>query len=168
MIWLKLLGVFGWLKKAATALLGLVRAYPLQTALIASLCLAGWIWRGKQHALAELDAARATIADMTAKAKAARAQSVTIAKESDHAHETRLADNRTATVRYIERNRVQPQACVSAPAEGETAGPPEKPAAMPVMVEMPESDVKACGDLQTYAWSAYEWGQKLKAEGLAD
>lgn len=167
MIWLKLLGVFGWLKKAAGALLGLVRTYPLQCALIAAMCLAGWLWRGKQHAIADRDAARATIADMTAKAKAARQATVTIAKESDKAHEKRVTDNRSRTDRYIATRRLQPQACVSAPAEDQTTGPPEKPAAVS-FVAMSEQDVKACGDLQAYAESAYQWGQSMVKAGLAD
>ena len=53
-----LLGAAKWAREAAGALFGLIRTYPLLAALIASLCLSGWLWRGKQSALAERDAAR--------------------------------------------------------------------------------------------------------------
>lgn len=169
MIWLaKLLGLWGWLKQAAVSAFRWALGHPLQAACIGLVCLSVWQWRGIQRRDATIAQQTALIAEMQAKAKQARAQSVTIAKDSDDAHETRLADNRSGTVRYIERNRVRTQACVSAPAEGETAGSPEVAPELPVMVAVSEPDVKACGDLQAYAWSAYEWGQAQVKAGLAD
>ena len=47
---LKLLGIGKWLKEALSGLFDLIRQYPLQVALIASLCLSGWLWRGRQAA----------------------------------------------------------------------------------------------------------------------
>ena len=55
---LKLLGISAWIKKGAYALLCGIKRYPTHAALIASLCLSGWLWRGKQSAIAERDAAR--------------------------------------------------------------------------------------------------------------
>lgn len=164
---LKLVGIWGWLKQAAVGAFRWALAHPWQA--VAILAVAGLFWQ--QHRVERRDetiAARdATITDMTAKAKAARASSVTIAKESDKAHETRVADNRTATGKFIASNRVRSKACVSAPTEDQGAGPSQEPAPLP-FVAMSEPDVKTCGDLQSYAESAYEWAQKLKAAGLAD
>ena len=44
MIWLKLLGVLNWLKKALAALFRLAVAYPREAAIVALLCLSGWLW----------------------------------------------------------------------------------------------------------------------------
>ena len=52
---LKLLGIGKWLKEALSGFFGLICQYPLQAALIASLCLSGWLWRGRQAAIAERD-----------------------------------------------------------------------------------------------------------------
>jgi len=45
-IWLipKLLGVFGWLKKAADAAWGFAKRYPLQCALALAIVVCGWLW----------------------------------------------------------------------------------------------------------------------------
>lgn len=156
--------------KALERLLGLLKlalAHPWQAALILAVCGLFWQHRAIGQRDDTIAALNATIADMQAKAKQARATSVTIAKDSDDAHETRLADNRDRTTFYVERNRVRTQACVSAPAEGEAAGASESAAAVP-LVAMSEPDVKACGDLQAYAESAYQWGQAQVKAGLAD
>lgn len=76
---LKLLGIGKWLQEAATALFGLVRRYPLQAALIASLCLSGWLWRGRQAARA--DAARWEQAFTDQKAAYVKAQAEARAKQ---------------------------------------------------------------------------------------
>lgn len=97
MIWL--LSTLGWLRKAATALFDLARRYPLAAALIASLCLAGWLWHGKGNAMAERDAARAEIAAMveankvaTERAKEARAATEKLSKELADATDQHAAD----------------------------------------------------------------------------
>lgn len=167
MTWLAIKLFMGKALERLLGLFNLALAHPWQAACIALLCLSAWQYRGIQRRDDTIAALNATIADMQAKAKAARATSVTIAKDSDDAHETRLADNRSGTIRYIERNRVRTQACVSASAEGEAAGASENAPAVP-LVAMSEPDVKACGDLQAYAESAYQWGQAQVKAGLAD
>lgn len=156
--------------KALGRLLGLFKlalAHPWQAALIFAVCALFWQHRAIGQRDATIAARDALIADMQAKAKQARATSVTIAKDSDDAHETRLADNRSGTVRYIERHRLQPACGVSAPAENEAAGSPEVTPAVP-LVAVSEADVKACGDLQAYAESSYRWAQDLVNAELAD
>ena len=48
MLWL--LSALGFVRKALQAAFGFVTRYPMQAALIASLCLAGWLWwdRGRE------------------------------------------------------------------------------------------------------------------------
>lgn len=156
--------------KALERLLGLFKfalAHPWQAALILAVCALFWQHRAIGQRDGTIAQQTALIAEMQAKAKQARATSVTIAKDSDHAHETRLADNRDRTTVFIAANRVRPKGCVSAPAEGEAAGASESAPAVP-LVAVSEADVKACGDLQAYAESAYQWGQAQVKAGLAD
>jgi hypothetical protein len=57
MTWLAVKLFFGGalkrLTEALTALLGWIARYPWQAALIASMCLSGWLWRGRQAARVE-------------------------------------------------------------------------------------------------------------------
>jgi len=76
MILLRLLGLWRWLKQALGALLSLARRYPLQCALIASLCLSVWLWRG-------LNAERAKVSDLTALLVSERAAYVTAQAEAE-------------------------------------------------------------------------------------
>ena len=167
-ILLKLLGLWGWLKQAAVSAFRWALRHPWQAALILAVCALFWQHRAIGQRDAVITQQTALIAEMQAKAKQARAQSVTIAKESDDAHETRLADNRSGTVRYIERHRLQPACGVSAPAEREDPGLPEEAPAVPFMVAVSEPDVKACGDLHAYAWDAHLNAIKKIEAGLAD
>lgn len=171
MTWLGI--ALGWAGKGAGRVWELVRAYPLYCVLIALLALQTariegiHIWFvGFDGLKSELATARQTIKDMTAKAKAARASSVTIAKESDKAHETRVADNRSATVRYIDNHRVRPQACPATSEVEDTRLPEATPA--PAIVAVSEADVQICAANYSYALSAFEWAAKLREQGLAD
>lgn len=89
MLALRLLGLGSWLKNAALSAFGLIRAYPLQTALIVALVAAGWQWRGKQHALAELAAMQAAQVTATENqiavnhAPAAKSQAIAERSETD-------------------------------------------------------------------------------------
>lgn len=152
--------------KALGKAFDLVRRYPLQIALIVALiivCLQQSRLSSVRQALAN---SKATIADMQAKAKRARETSVTIAKESDQTHEKRLTETRSRTDAFIAANRVRTEA--SAKSADQATGAFEATAPVSIVVQMPETDVRACGDLEAYAWSSYEWAQKLKAAGLAD
>lgn len=182
MIWLKLLGLWGWLKKAAVALLGLVQRYPLQTALIASLCLSGWLWRGKQEAIAERDLARVQFADCLRVGQKAREAQIALnnqtkakyeaaAKEADHDHAKELADALDRTERWIAANRVRQAGgsgagVANAPAEGEVAGVHQEMPADAVLVGA--ADVRICTARSQDALSAYEFGQALIWAGVAE
>lgn len=175
MIWLKLLGVIGWLKKAMGALLGLVRSYPLQAALIASLCLSGWLWHGRQVQHRGWEAEKAgraadraayekasadNLAAQIAQVKALEAQSQKIAKEADNAYRIELADARRATDAYAVANRVRPEnghgsSAPGRPGEGNNPGVPDGLPAAPDMVAIRESDLQACTQAFVYALSAH-------------
>lgn len=181
MILLKLLGLWRWLKEAFSALLGIVRRYPLQTALIASLCLAGWMWQARNaerakvsdltaqimseraaYASAQAEAKRLAIAAKEAQEAIYRAK----AKDADNAYQLALANSRSAADRYAAANRVRPEtACCSpggtvAPAEVGSAGVSEKPAPDAIMVS--QADFNALNDAAIYAMAAHEWAKGLE------
>lgn len=161
MILLRLLGILKWLREGLTSLLGLVRRYPLHAALIASLCLAGWLWLGKTAAEGERDAeiagrkadwvlyeqaSAANRAAQIAQVKAIEAEYERQAKDAQHAYDIALQGARTATDRYIAANRVRAGGCVSpasAPGEGSNPGIPAELPADSGMVAIRETDLQA-------------------------
>ena len=184
MILLKLLGIGRWLKQAATALLGLIRRYPWQAALIAALCLAGWQYSGKQNALADLAAERLAHAE-TIKAgeqayaaqvalnKAAEAKSAAIAKETDDAHEKQLALANDRTERWITANRVHKDcasrtSATSSGAEGPVAESGDATSGQAELVAVPAADVRICTVNTLRLEAVRDWGIALKDAGLAE
>jgi hypothetical protein len=168
MTWLYLFG--GWLRKAATALFGLIARWPWQTALIASLCLSLWFLHGRQdarHELAEVIAAQKAAAGAQKRVNdAAQAHYERKANEADTRHDALVADVRTDTDRFIANRRVRPQdRTCQAPASpsSDDPGVHDEVSANPV-VAVSEPDVRACADAAAYAVSAYQWAQSLKGE----
>lgn len=178
----KLLGLWGWLKKAAVALLGLVQRYPLQAALIASLCLSGWLWRGKERALSERDAAKAETAQVIQAGKDALAAQIAMntqtkakyeaaAEKADHDHAIQLADAMSRTDRFIRAGGLRKAGGSGADrsgaaAEGEAAGVHQEMPADAVVVGA--ADVRICTARSQDALSAYEFGQALIRAGVAE
>lgn len=109
---LKLLGIGKWLKEALWRVVGLIRRYPLHTALIASLCLSGWLWRGKQSALAERDAAWAETVALQTKFKQAQKQAEAAQAKADLSNldgqlaENKKLDDNHANLENVRRNSV--------------------------------------------------------------
>lgn len=177
MLWL--LDTLGWLKKAAYAALCAFKRYPMQSALIASLCLSGWLWHGKGKALAERDAARAEVSAMIEASKQATALALKeraanqaafakLKKEADNGHSTALADADRRTADFI-RLRRQSGSCAAKadPAsEGASAGVPESAPAETVLVEA--SDVRACSTASIYADEAHKWARGLIEAGVGE
>ena len=178
----KLFGIWGRLKSAFSALLGVVGRYPWQSALIVALLALAWTWHGKSRAIGQRDAALAKVeqiihasdqarAAQIAVNKAAEDKSRQIAKDSDYAHAIELADARTAADRYIAANRVRPNGAyrpgpTSAPAQGDNPGVPDGlPAAGFVVVS--DSDVQACTVATSYAVAAHNQAMDKIAAGLA-
>lgn len=178
-----LLGAAKWAREAAGALFSLIGRYPLHAALIASLCISGWLWRGKQSALAERDAARAETAQVIKAGQQALAAQIKLhdetkaayaakAKEANDDYAKDLAAASTAADRYANANRVR-KVCVSRPSE--TSGPaednhsavPEVPAAE-TLVAITRADFDKCTALYPYANGAYKWGVVLREAGLGE
>lgn len=171
MIWL--LTALGWAKKALTALADLARRYPREAAIIALLCLCGWLWHGKTRAddrtRAIVAASERAEADMLAAIKAQQDGYNILAKEADREHTQALADAGNRTDRFIAANRVRPETCqpdrAAEASQGDAATAPQVTPADAVLVEA--ADVRACSAAAVYAQSSYEWAQGMVAKGLA-
>ena len=111
MFLLRLLGFASWLKNAALSALRLAGRYPWQAALIVALVAAGWQWRGKQHALAQLAAVNAaqTVAteNQIAVNHAPAAKSQAIAERSNADAPEYYARGRAAGLAYANAHRVR-------------------------------------------------------------
>ena len=181
---LKLLGITRWLKEALWRGAGLIGRYPLQAALIAPLFLAGWLWLGKQSALAERDAARAETAQVIKAGQQALAAQIKLhdetkaayaakAKEANDDYAKDLAAASTAADRYANANRVR-KVCVSRPsetsasAENSDPGISQIPATETELVAITRADFDKCTALYPYANGAYKHGQALISAGLAE
>jgi len=90
MTWL--LSVWGGVKR----LFRLALVYPWQAALIASLCLSGWLYMGKADALATIAKRDATIGQMTAASKIATAAQIELNKQ--------VTDKQTQIARLTDAN----------------------------------------------------------------
>lgn len=137
---LRLLGVWRTFKALAGLLWAYARQYPWQTALIISLCLSGWLWRGKAKAIEQRDAwhlafdkqkAAYIAAQREAEAKAIAAKLAQEAKDeqrrkdADNALKQDLADDRRRADVYAGRMRCQ--APRSAPSGANLSSAPEAP-----------------------------------------
>lgn len=180
-----LLGAAKWAREAAGACFGLVRAYPLHCALIVALCLSGWLYRGKQSALAERDAARDETAQVIKAGQQALAAQIKLhdetkaayaaaAKDADNEYTKDLAAANGAADRYAAANRVRGKACVgrasetSSPAENSDPVISESAPAETELVAITRADFDKCTALYPYANGAYKWGVVLREAGLAE
>ena len=115
MFLLRLLGFASWLKNAALSAFRFAGRYPWQAALIVALVAAGWQWRGKQHALAQLAAMEAaqTVAteNQIAVNHAPAAKSQAIAERSNADAPEYYARGRAAGLAYANAHRVRTEAC---------------------------------------------------------
>ena len=161
MIWLQLLGVFGWLKKAALSVFSAAVRYPWQAALIVAVAASCWLWRGKQQALHDLSSAQAEIAlirqasDANRKAaedqvKRIQAQYDQSAQEAQHEYEANLAAARGGLSDYVRSHRLPRQAGSQCAATGTSEGKdsPVSPNVSPDpgMVAVRETDLQALVD----------------------
>jgi len=111
----KLLFGLGWLKNAALSAFRLAGRYPWQAALIVAVLAAGWQWRGKQQALAQLAAMEAaqTVAteNQIAVNHAPAAKSQAIAERSNADAPEYYARGRAAGLAYANAHRMRAEAC---------------------------------------------------------
>ena len=172
MTWI--IAALGMSRKAA----GAVGRYPLQCALAALLCIAGWqAWRISVVKQSLTTAIAARLADRAEYERAQRdAQAKAVAQRDAierqyrslaHDADANLARTRvdadTRLAAYVGRMRAK-AACVPssgtiAPAESGSAGVSQAAPADAVLVE----DLKACNGAAVYARAAFEW-----AKGLAE
>lgn len=178
MTWLFL----AWLRGRLQAFAGVAMRYPMQCALVALLCLSAWLWRGKEHALAERDEARAEIIAQADKFKAAqeaaRAQALAerealtaTYKELADAADLRLAKAKGSAAAYAATHRVR---------FGKDCGGATQPSGLPSpspddngpgdaadMVAISREDFDKLTDAALRAAANNAWGQSLVNEGLA-
>jgi len=173
---LRLLGIGKWLREAATGLLCLIRTYPLQAALIASMCLSGWLWHGKSKAIEQRDAwhfafdkqkAAYTAAQQEAEAKAIAAKQAQEAKDeqrrkdADNALKQDLADDSRRADVYAGRMRCQ--APRSAPSGANLSSAPEAPqvvagpGAVAELVGITRTDLDICTVNSRRLLNAHDW-----------
>lgn len=170
MMWL--LTAWGGVKR----LFGLAVRYPLQAALIASLCLSAWFYSGKQDALATIAKRDATIAQMAAASKIATAAQIAlnkavtdkqteIARLTD-ADETNRRDVADRSRDYAERMSAKNYCRKANPApqdsDTESGIRPD-----PDAVVVTKSDFDILTSNTARLMDVKAWGDKLIAEGLA-
>lgn len=175
MIWW--LSALGWLRKTAIAALDLARRYPLAAALIASLCLSGWLWHGKGKALAERDAARAEIAAMieankvaTERAKEARAATEKLSKELADATDQHAADLDAISRRALaDRMRAKAPRCDASGAIAAAVpdGSQVDPGANSGGVYFPAAEADNLRRHEVRSTTCEGWARGLIADGLA-
>ena len=156
-------GALKRLWEAATALWGVASRHPWQAALIVAVLAAGWQWRGKREALADLAAERLAHAasikqyqDASAKAKAEQtalfaenqALSQRIADNAISSHRVNVAATDRALADYAAAHSLR-KACGRISAPGIAAvpadpGAPDSPDAVE-LVAIPRSDFESLG-----------------------
>lgn len=182
MIWLQLLGVWGWLKKAALSVFTAAVRYPVHAALIVAVVASCWLWRGKQHALAERDAARAQIVALVKasdenrraaeeQVKRIQAQYDASATEAQHEYEANLAAARGGLADYVRNHRLPRQAVNQCAPTGTGQGnnpavPPEMPSDSG-MVAVKETDLQALVDWLAVGVEAHNHAVDKVERGLA-
>lgn len=170
MSWLFL--ALGWAKTAVTALFRVLAAYPWQAAVIALLCLSGWLWRdGAQWKFAYQNEHkaygifRAKVIDNT-KEYTARAIAAKKKTEADNARKAQIADQNYNALLQRFRDSVRAQANRGSPGgdnlsrASSSTGLPEI-ATGPTEFLISTDDALKCADLGAYAQSAYEWAQSV-------
>jgi len=170
MTWL--LTAWGGIKR----LLRLAVAYPWQAALIAALCLAGWLYMGKQDAQATIVKRDATIAQMTAASKIATAAQIALNKavtdkqtqiarmiDNDETNRRDIADRSS---RYAGRMRADDYCRqASATTESGIAESGDSASADAVVVTQEDFDILTGNTARLMDVKA--WGDRLIGEGLA-
>ena len=161
-----------------TTVLAIWRFLGVRGAIAAGLALALAFVMWRADSLSEgLERAKEQIAAMEAASEAARVMQQAVndaaeqryqqlAERADDEHETTRIVVRDATDRFIRDNGVRPDGqCVASgtPAPAASAGA-SVPVEVPATVVMDTGDVRACGDLYSYALEAHRWAVELAGE----
>lgn len=163
-------GVWGFIKR----LFGLAAKYPWQAALIAALCLAGWLYMGKQDALATVAKRDATIAAMIKASKEATAAQIAmnkavtdkqtdIARKAD-AHETDIIDRGRAYADSLPAKDY----CRKADTAAESSSAPSRDAASDTAVILERADFDQLVANTARLVKVKAWGDDLIQAGLGE
>lgn len=180
---LKLLGIGAWIKKGAYALLCGIKRYPWQAGLILALLAFAWAWRGwnaseEREAAAIAREAKAIKAGQQALANQIKLHDETKAayaakaKDADNAHEIEMAAAADRTERFIAAGGVH-KACgnrasvASAPTESAVAESGNGQGLPSDLVAVTPADVRLCTANSLRLKAVHDWGEGLKAAGLA-
>lgn len=184
MLWLA--GALGWLRKAFSAILGLVTRWPWQAALVASACLSAWLLlvtvpglKSDNRALAtriiqqkaEFEDARVKAAKAALAAKnAAEIHYRSIAERADNEAETAIADARARADAYARRMRVQGIGCASSrptsPAEGSGPQSPDRSGEDAGLVALTRDDFDALVENTIRLNEAQKWALSLSLDPI--
>ncbi len=180
MMWV--LGAFGAVRRALSALWGMARANPALAAIVVLAGVSGWLWYTRGEARDQRDEAIAgRAADRTAYVQAqAEAHRLAVdakaatearyranAERSDNAFKVQLADARDSTAEYIRTHRVRPQGVAGsgsnpAPAPGDSgSGGGERPSGETFMVAVKEGDIAVCTTNTLRLEAVRDWAATL-------
>lgn len=160
MLWL--LGIGKWLKEAAGAAIAWIGRNPLLAALIASLCLTGWLWHRNAVHINERDAARAQYSELVAANKRIIAAGKKLeAASKDLANAT---DKKTVVTVTTYRDRVlrlpsAPSGCAGPKGDvpASVAGPRSDP------IVLNRSDALICADNTARLQESHDWALGMEA-----
>lgn len=159
-------GAWGGFKR----LLRLALDYPLQSAIIALLCLSGWLYLGRQDARSDL--AREQAAHIATKVNYASAQKVAaeinkkqvarieseyaaIAEKAETDYEKRIADNRASLDRWLRAQAAKGSAGGTGASEAATV--PEGTLQGTETANIPISDLKIVADAYAQLEALRQW-----------
>jgi len=168
-----------WLLYARRAILSTFKtalAYPWQAALIAALCLAGWLYMGKRDAQATIVRRDATITQMEAASKIATAAQIALNKavtdkqteiarltDANETNRRSVADRSSDYARRMSAKSYCREA--SATPESDSAQGSDRPSGDAVVVTKSDFDILTGNTARLM--SVKEWADRLMGEGLA-
>jgi hypothetical protein len=181
MIWLlyarsAILRIFKYARSVILRIFKYAIAYPWQAALIAALCLAGWLYMGKQDAQATISKRDATIVAMIKASEEARAAQIALNKQvtdkqteiarltdANETNRRNVADRSSDYARRMSAKSYCREAS-AAPESGIAQGS-DSPSADAVVVSRADFDILTGNTARLMDVKA--WGDRLIGEGLA-
>ncbi len=168
-----LLSLLGGAWSLIKRLFDIAARYPWQAALVASLCLSGWLYMGKQDALVDVAARNVQIAAMERASKEATAAQIALNKAITDKQTiiARKADN--APTDIIDRGRAYADSlqskdyCRKADSAAESSSAPSRDAASDTAVILERADFDILVDNTARLVKVKAWADELIAENLA-
>lgn len=183
---LKLLGIWGWIKRGAASLAKYALVYPREAIIVALLCLSAGLWRGnvsKDRQIANMKAehvkvlakieheSAANLAAQIAQREEWEAKSEQAAKEADNAYEQGRADRGALIAAHADSVRAD-KVCRRNPApaaEAPTTPPADGPGNLSGMVIVPRDEYETLAEnTRRLDWIVNVWVPELEAKGVAE